>query len=715
MGVKEEVQDGVIAFMTTADVDIPTLATRRESLVQRLTTFRRHVTRHLLFAGVARVLAELVAFCILSLLLDRWLRLSLPTRLIFLLIAACAFAGQVRKYVIVPLNICGNLVDLAAAIDRARKNRNGTSLAPRVATVLELPTLLDRSAPPSAVMIERAVVNADDALRNVDFESNLDARRHQINYYAIIAMLVLSILLILTNHRMVGLWARRWFGGSSEPWPQATYLSIYGLEGGKIIVPRGEPFTFRVTAGDSVVPENVSLRMREGKGPRVTAAMSKFAANDFRYDLPAVLQTVTVEAEGGDDDIGPIAIEPVDRPRIKAISLTSQHPTEKQPTVHDFSGQDADLAFLPKTNLKLELQANVPIAEAKISGAPAEVKQIADDRFVISWEHSKPVAMQIELVSSQAKLTSLPTPVTIGLKIDQPPRVSLSFTGVRQRITPMAKIPLTILARDDYGVADMALASKAEFTDANKKEQSLTSSKQLGPIDPIEQEIQQKFDYDVTALKLLPNTILSLSASAVDQCYQAPQTASSRPATFRIVAPEELFREILLRQQGERAKFRKQIDEATKLKESLDTLTSPQGGVALARQHRNVQREVQRIGTALGDSIEEMRLNGLGTPESYKLMQDNVLTPLKQMDTDLMIPQRDALDALSSQTVKLDDISSRQDQIIAKMNQILKQMSQWDSFVDVLNQLNEIIRLQEGVKVGTEDLKTKQTEDVFDK
>ena len=49
------------------------------------------------------------------------------------------------------------------------------------------------------------------------------------------------------------------------------------------------------------------------------------------------------------------------------------------------------------------------------------------------------------------------------------------------------------------------------------------------------------------------------------------------------------------------------------------------------------------------------------------------------------------------------------------MNQILKQMSQWDSFVDVLNQLNEIIRMQEGVKVGTDSLKSKQTEGIFDK
>ena len=36
----------------TEVADIPSLTTRRESLVHRLTTFRRHVVRHLLFAAV---------------------------------------------------------------------------------------------------------------------------------------------------------------------------------------------------------------------------------------------------------------------------------------------------------------------------------------------------------------------------------------------------------------------------------------------------------------------------------------------------------------------------------------------------------------------------------------------------------------------------------------------------------------------------------------
>ena len=44
---------------------------------------------------------------------------------------------------------------------------------------------------------------------------------------------------------------------------------------------------------------------------------------------------------------------------------------------------------------------------------------------------------------------------------------------------------------------------------------------------------------------------------ATDASYTGAQTAQSRTVTFRVVRAEELFREILLRQQSERAKFRK--------------------------------------------------------------------------------------------------------------------------------------------------------------
>src|SRR5947209_7557020 len=96
-------RDAHATKMTTVDANIVTLTTRREALVGRLTVFRRHVLRHLLFAGAARVIAELVLACVLSLLLDRWLRLSLPMRVIFLILMACGVVYELWKRILAPL------------------------------------------------------------------------------------------------------------------------------------------------------------------------------------------------------------------------------------------------------------------------------------------------------------------------------------------------------------------------------------------------------------------------------------------------------------------------------------------------------------------------------------------------------------------------------------------------------------------------------------
>jgi hypothetical protein len=97
-------------------------------------------------------------------------------------------------------------------------------------------------------------------------------------------------------------------------------------------------------------------------------------------------------------------------------------------------------------------------------------------------------------------------------------------------------------------------------------------------------------------------------------------------------------------------------------------------------------------------------------------METAILKPLKALNDGPMSEQRDALDGLAKtiDPKKLADAGTRQELIVSRMNEILKQMSQWDSFVDVLNQLNEIIKTQDNARQNTQKLKDKQAEDVFE-
>src|SRR5439155_21347771 len=146
----------------------------------------------------------------------------------------------------------------------------------------------------------------------------------------------------------------------------------------------------------AVAPESVALKLRDSRGgTKVNAAMTRFGPDDFRYDLPAVESTTQVEIEGGDEYLGPFFIEPIDRPRIAELKLTSQHPTESAPQVHTFSGQEADLSFLPQTKLKLEFASNVAIAQPKVQG-PTPSRRVDDRHFVIEWTHMQPAQIEIE-------------------------------------------------------------------------------------------------------------------------------------------------------------------------------------------------------------------------------------------------------------------------------------------------------------------------------
>jgi hypothetical protein len=52
--------------------------------------------------------------------------------------------------------------------------------------------------------------------------------------------------------------------------------------------------------------------------------------------------------------------------------------------------------------------------------------------------------------------------------------------------------------------------------------------------------------------------------------------------------------------------------------------------------------------------------------------------------------------------------------VVARMKTILDQMSQWESFVDVVNQVAEVIKLQQNVLRATEKARESRTREVFD-
>jgi hypothetical protein len=136
------------------------------------------------------------------------------------------------------------------------------------------------------------------------------------------------------------------------------------------------------------------------------------------------------------------------------------------------------------------------------------------------------------------------------------------------------------------------------------------------------------------------------------------------------------------------------------------------------RAEHSGSRQLDQIASRIADTLQEMKLNQIGSPKSHRLLQEGVIDPLRALSTGPMSQLRSVLQALSGTATNpgaTKDAARRlQNEIVTKMKGILEQMSQWESFVDVVNQVAEVIKMEQKVLQATEKARESRTQEVFD-
>ncbi|HEV3136600.1 MAG TPA: hypothetical protein VGZ26_01830, partial [Pirellulales bacterium] len=528
----------------------------RRAVLRRLADVRRRLRSHLLVEGLFWTTSALMLAAGASLMLDWLLRFNLPTRLGLLAIAVAAISVLAMRRLVRPLLLPLADLDLAELLDRRR-----AGVGQQISNVLQLPDLLasERFASPS--MVHAAVVECAKALDKVDLTATLNAERRRKLLAACGGWLLLAIAFYALWPATAGLWARRWFAGSNVRWPQATYLAVVGLGNEtKLLVPRGELSVVQISArplfdgdGDrwqlagrgepllvegiaapeSQPPDKVSIVLTLADGSQKRLNATQFDEVSFRYDLPPLAEPVEMRITGGDDWLGPITIEPIDRPSVASLEIVARRPgsgpdagdTEQIEKVGEGTGP---LLYLPETKLVLRLAAKEPLKSAEVSdkGMPVAGWQRADDRnYTLSWTMKESLALEFRLHGQHGGLSSKPYFLAIGLLKDREPRVTIRSSGVGRRITSVARIPLSLRATDDFGVA--ALALDMERTEV-RDEKPQVETKRIAVEDaaaapPGRTDLELAYDLELRERGLAPGNLLKLSGAATDACALGAQ------------------------------------------------------------------------------------------------------------------------------------------------------------------------------------------------
>jgi hypothetical protein len=740
--------------VTTA-TDLPDLGSLRQEqarLREELARLRRRLRRQLGLEFAVDVVASSTTVAVVLVFLDWWYRLALPARGLMLTLSVTAAGVVVGARAIRRWRAAG-LDDLSLAIT-VDQFRPGTGQ--RIADVLQLPDQLNEpSSSVSPSMVRLSVRQASEALAASDWRSLWNRKRTFAYAAVLLAALLVPVAFAWLAPQAAWLSVARWLLESNQRWPQRTYLTVVGLDArGRIIAPRdervfvevrsdlpdiksehgrwvvhgrGEPLAF-ARKPTSTTPASVTLHERTGEGQSRETLMVELGKGRFRHEFPPTSTSSTFELIGGDDWLGPLKLVRVDRPSLDGIKLAVREPGASPGSVRTVVDPRQHLVFLPDSEIELTLKGSEAISDLRLNvqpGKPPDLKRLDARTFVAHWTLREATTLEILLTSATTGLTSKPAFLSIGLLKDREPRVTLRVVGVGVHVTPVATIPLTIGATDDFGMSALRLQIDRSTLSGEEKSASKTERQTVSiPLasEPGRPVLDHQVRHDLILQTDPPKvgTLLRLVAEADDQCARGVQTGRSSAVQMQVVSPDELFYEILIRQRSERAKFITVLETVERQTPILATTPAVTDYLKVMRVMHAGGGQMDQIAARIADTLQEMTLNQIGSPKSHRLLREGVVEPIRALQAGAgpMNELRAALQSLAGAGPRTgaDQATAQRlhGEIVVKMKNILDQMSQWESFVDVVNQVAEVIKMQQKVLQATEKARESRTTEIFD-
>jgi len=696
----------------------------------KLARLRRALTSRLAVEGAAWTVVALVALVFGTLALDYLLRLERPLRAAIMLMALASVAWVLWRSLIQPLRVPMRPTDLAMLVEN-RFDVLGDRL---VSAVFFSGRTEAETFGASPAMVAHMADEANRLARPLEFGQVVE-RRGIFRSWAVAGC---ALTLLLGFGILQGDLLNRWFKRNvllaDVPWPQATYIHILGE--GDFIVMRGDDLkvVIDVEPRSLVVPKEVELHATYAGIGRTEQRLEPDADNPRRFVkvFPAVPEEFEFYVVGGDDRRDarrPHRVLLIDPPSFRKVRFTITRPNyTNMPRPDAYDGSAGVLSVPAGSRVTVEALANKPLSSAaveldgnvagqlKARSAPAMPDAAAGsaeqaDMWFIGEFELPPVnkaesrVLRFALADAAGHVNRGGAKYLLQVQPDHAPTVELRKAAVGARISPRAILPLHIIARDEYGLASLAvrLGRNDKPADAN------SIAVVLPPDTGREADIWRELD--IEPLKFKPNETIYVSACADDTMpatFGGPNRGVSGAMSFMIVKPEDLMEEFVRRQKELRLEFIQAmaLQEAGRARTSVALAIFASGKVdpesrrellGSASAQASVGAEIAKAGDMLGAIVEEMKYNRVGTDTEREQIRSGVVQPLE----DLQEPVRRILAALHA-TREVKDagdllgqarrIEELQKDVLARMDEILQQMAKLESKQEMANKLQLIIQ-----------------------
>ena len=402
---------------------------------------------------------------------------------------------------------------------------------------------------------------------------------------------------------IAGLWARRLFRQSDEPWPRRVTLEAEGFADGRRTIARGSDIEVLIRASAAgEPPQFVELRWlgpggwrSERMGTRGTAAPGAAAAEvrqTFGHVLKGVHEDTPLEIRGGDARLTNLIVRVVDPPVVTNLGISYERPEYLGGGRRTAAA--ARVIRIPRgARMEIEATANKPLAAAQLvvrTAGPGPGEAVTVERTVAELPAPGAVSLAgragvvegdmaiiVRLTDADGITNREPIECLVSAIPDEPPRVVLRPRGIATAVTPAARVPFEGSIVDDHGLVNAAVrvavvpprsamtASPPVTAAAEPAAAAGAAGDRRLPIGRVAADATfvefPQDDPEIVSLEPLGLVVggrVEIAVEAHDACAldDRPNVGTSEVWSFEVVSPESLrslleAREVLLRRRFE--------------------------------------------------------------------------------------------------------------------------------------------------------------------
>jgi len=713
---------------------------------RKLARLRLSLRLHLAGEGLAWVVLALAALVVVTLAVDwgtHWIthqHMTVVQRLVILVLALAGVAAVAWQHLVRPQRVPMSEADLAQIVER-----HYPALADRLAGALEFSRVTDLDAiGASEAMVRQMAAEAEAMAKPLAFTAPI--RRDRLRRRAAWALAVVIALGALTVWQPVTMrtWLQRdlLLGFWGDPgWPQDTHLHVRGAPTFRVM--RGGTLELVIDAvGSQTVPREVVLHMDFPSVGTVeeTIALTSSETTIYTRTFDAVAEPFRFHVTGGDDRTEVCEVQLVEPPELREVAFTIEYPAYTGRGKVEVAGDQGVLSVPVGSWVTLRGRAskdlsaaalfveNEPAGRCEITstpsseGGPAAPREVVGRFKVTTAKRSQPsLALRVALTDAEKFTNPHGVRYTLVLLKDREPAVQMAIRGVGGQITQKARIPLTLSAKDDYGVGRMDL----EFAIAGVSDEAVRMP--VHEWSTIEAAVRTDYVLDLDKLSegmaegeslVKVGETIRLAAAARDGLPppDGPNTGRSSPALLKVVSDADLLAGLIQMQKAMREQFRQAMvlqseaqgrtDAARQAAEAGQTPAEVERQASeSARLQKQVSASLGTIADRFAQILEQLDNNRVGTDADKQRLKEKILDPMRSLAGESMqrvVADLDAAMKAENKTAELTRIAGVQEGFSRQMESILAEMVQLESAEELERWLKSILDLSSRVKAMTE-------------